>query len=136
MIGRPKIILAKVGMDGHDRGITTLATWLRNAGMEVVHLGRYRTVREVAMAAIQEDARVIGLSFLGGEHLFFIPLMIEEMKKKNLGIPLVVGGIIPKKDFATLKKMGVSSIFPAGSRMDAIVTEVERLTVSESEMSA
>ena len=69
MTGRTKIILAKVGMDGHDRGMTTLATWLRNAGMEVVHLGRYRNVREVATAAIQEDAHVIGLSFLGGEHL-------------------------------------------------------------------
>ena len=62
-----KVVLAKVGMDGHNRGLETLATWLRNSGVEVIHLDRYRTVEEVTMAAIQEDADVIGLSFLGGD---------------------------------------------------------------------
>nr|HID58455.1 methylmalonyl-CoA mutase [Desulfobacterales bacterium] len=106
MTERPKIILAKVGMDGHDRGIATLSVWLRDAGMEVINLGRYRTVPEVVRAAIQEDAHVIGLSFLGGEHLHFVPLVLEEMKKNNISIPLVVGGIIPRKHIPSRQKNG------------------------------
>jgi len=131
MTERPKIILAKVGMDGHDRGIATLSVWLRDAGMEVINLGRYRTVPEVVRAAIQEDAHVIGLSFLGGEHLHFVPLVLEEMKKNNISIPLVVGGIIPRKHIPQLKEMGVSGIFPAGSSMEEIIAEVKRLAASD-----
>ena len=128
-----KVVLAKVGMDGHNRGLETLATWLRNSGVEVIHLDRYRTVGEVTMAAIQEDADVIGLSFLGGEHMYFVSSMMEEMKKKNLNIPFVIGGIIPKKDIPVLKDMGVTGVFPAGSSMDEIVAEIKRHAVSVAE---
>ena len=122
-----KVVLAKIGLDGHDRGINMITMWLRDAGMEVVYLGRFLTEEEVAVAAVQEAAEIIGLSFLGGEHLFEVAKVVKTMKEKNLHIPLVIGGIIPERDFPKLKEMGVSAIFSPGTPMEQIVREVKRL---------
>lgn len=122
-----KVVLAKIGLDGHDRGINMITMWLRDAGMEVIYLGRFLTEEEVAVAAVQEAAEIIGLSFLGGEHLFEVAKVVKTMKEKNLHIPLVIGGIIPERDFPKLKEMGVSAIFTPGTPMEQIVREVKRL---------
>jgi len=122
-----KVILAKIGLDGHDRGINMIAMWLRDAGMEVVYAGRFLTEEEVAVAAVQEAAEIIGLSFLGGEHLFQVAKMVQKMNEENLQIPLIVGGIIAERDFPKLKEMGVSAIFTPSTPMEQIVREIKRL---------
>lgn len=115
-----KILLAKCGMDGHDRGIVMLSQWLRNEGMEVVYLGPYQTPKSVAMAALQEDVDMVGLSFLSGGHILHSSNTIKRLKEIGLDIPLLVGGIIPKVDIAPLKEAGVNMVFPAGTPVDEI----------------
>jgi len=130
--GKPiKVILAKIGLDGHDRGINMIAMWLRDAGMEVVYIGRFLTEEEVAVAAVQEAAEIIGLSFLCGEHLFQVAKMVQKMNEENLQIPLIVGGIIAERDSPKLKEMGVSAIFTPGTPMEQIVQEVKKLCSRE-----
>lgn len=126
-----KVILAKIGLDGHDRGINMIAMWLRDAGMEVVYLGRFLTGEDVVVAAVQESAEIIGLSFLGGDHLHQVGTMVQVMKERNLRIPLIIGGIIPDRDFPKLKEMGVSSIVVPGTPLEQIVQEVKKLCDGE-----
>lgn len=120
-----KILLAKVGLDGHSRGIVILSKALMDSGMEVIYLGSYRKVRDVVATAIQEDACMIGLSFLGGEHLFFSKKMLDEMKRKGLEIPLLVGGVIPREDLPKLKQMGVREVFISGVPLEKITEEIK-----------
>jgi methylmalonyl-CoA mutase C-terminal domain/subunit len=122
-----RILLAKVSMDGHDRGIRMIAKWLTNAGMEVIYLGPYQTAETVVATAIQDDVDVIGLSFLGGEHLLHSRKVLEKMSAAGLtDVPLVVGGVIPKQDIAPLKDMGVAEVFVAGTLMERIVGYLQR----------
>ncbi len=121
-----KVIISKVGLDGHDRGAKVVSSLLKEAGMEVVYLGMYHMPEDIIQAAIDEDANVIGLSFLSGEHLTFTPKVIEEMKKKGLDdVLLIAGGVIPPEDIPTLKKMGVNEIFVAGSLTKSIVEYIQ-----------
>jgi len=122
-----KILLAKVGLDGHDRGVNVLSLWLRDAGMEVVYLGRFQTPEKVARSAIAEDVDIIGLSFLGGEHMFYAAKMMEKMKEHDLKIPLIIGGIVPDKDIPRLKEVAVSEVFPTGTSMETIVQSIKEL---------
>ena len=122
-----RILIAKVELDGHDRGIKVVSQWLRDAGMEVVYLGAYRTTEDVIKSAVHEDVGIIGLSFQGGQHLFFVPEVTEKMKENNLNIPLVVGGNIPSKDITKLKEIGVSEVFPANTPMAAITGRLREL---------
>lgn len=115
-----RILIAKVELDGHDRGIKVVSQWLRDSGMEVIYLGAYRTTEDVIKSAVHEDVNVIGLSFQGGQHLFFVPEVIENMRENNLNIPLVVGGNIPSQHIPRLKQMGVSEVFPANTPMGTI----------------
>lgn len=116
-----KILLGKVGLDGHDRGVRMLSTWFRNAGMEVVYLGTHNTPEAVVKAAAEEDVDVIGLSFQGGEHVPLLKVVVEEMKKAGLrDVPLIAGGNIPRQDMEPLKEMGVAAIFPAGTSVATI----------------
>lgn len=126
-----KVVLAKVGLDGHDRGINVISLWLRDAGMDVVYLGRFLTPEKVARSAVQEDADMIGLSLLGGEHLFHAAKMVERMKEHGLKVPLVIGGIIPEKDIPKLKEIGVSEVFPAGTSMEVIVQRIKELCAKQ-----
>ncbi len=111
-----RILIAKVGLDGHDRGAKVIASALRDAGMEVIYTGLRQTPEMVVNAAIQEDVDVIGISILSGAHNTVFPKVIEEMKQKNLdNVLLIGGGIIPDDDMVELNNKGVARLFPPGT---------------------
>ena len=117
-----RVIIAKPGLDGHDRGAKVIARALRDAGMEVIYTGLRQTPEQIAAAALQEDADVIGLSILSGAHMHVCPRLMELLKEKGLDDVLVlVGGIIPDVDIPRLREMGVKGIFLPGSPMQAII---------------
>ena len=122
-----KVLLAKTSLDGHNRGIKVISRWLMEAGMEVVFLGQYQTEEMVAKAAKEEDVDVIGLSFLGGEHLDSVKMMRDKMKEEGLDedILFIVGGVIPKEDIDELYKMGSDKVFLPGTPMQEIVEFIE-----------
>jgi methylmalonyl-CoA mutase C-terminal domain/subunit len=120
-----KVIVSKVGLDGHDRGAKVVASLLKEGGMEVVYLGMYQTPEGIIKAAIDEDADVIGLSYLSGEHLVYTPKIVEEMKKNGLDdVLLVVGGSFPPEDIEVMKQMGVDEVFRGGSLTLSIVNYI------------
>ncbi|MGA2463225.1 MAG: cobalamin B12-binding domain-containing protein [Thermodesulfobacteriota bacterium] len=117
-----KVVISKVGLDGHDRGAKVISSLLKEAGMEVVYLGLYQMPEDIIRAAIDEDADVIGVSCLSNQHFVFVPKIIDEMKKNGLDdVLFIVGGVISPEDFPTLKEMGVDEIFVAGSLTKPIV---------------
>ena len=118
----PRVLLAKLGLDGHDRGVKVIARALRDAGMEVVYLGMRVTADQVAAAAAQEDVDVVGISILSGAHLRLMPRMVDALERHgvgggpaNDGVLLLVGGTIPDGDVAALRDMGVHGVFPVGA---------------------
>lgn len=114
-----RILIAKPGLDGHDRGAKVVAQALRDAGMEVIYTGLHQTIDQIIQTAIQEDVDVIGLSVMSGAHLPICEKLTQKMKEKNLqDILLVIGGVIPKRDIPLLQKMGVHGIFPGGTPFD------------------
>jgi methylmalonyl-CoA mutase C-terminal domain/subunit len=122
-----RVLIAKVGLDGHDRGAKVIATALRDAGMEVVYTGLRQTPEMVVEAALQEDVDVIGVSILSGAHNTVFPALIEKMKERNMqdDVLLIGGGIIPDEDVKTLLSQGVAMLFPPGTSMEEIVSFVE-----------
>jgi methylmalonyl-CoA mutase C-terminal domain/subunit len=117
-----RIIMAKAGLDGHDRGVKVVSALLREAGMEVIYLGPYQMPDAIIQAAMEEDADVIGLSSLSGEHLIFAPKVLEQLREKQLDeIVLIVGGVIPTEDIPVLKEMGVAEVFITGSSTKTII---------------
>ena len=123
---RIKVIMAKPGLDGHDRGAKLLARVFAEAGMEVVYTGLRQTPEMIVEAALQEDADVVGLSSLSGVHNYFFPRVVELLKEKGLDDVLVVGGgIIPDEDVPELKDSGVAAIFGPGTRTEDIVKFIE-----------
>jgi methylmalonyl-CoA mutase, C-terminal domain len=117
-----RILLAKVGLDGHDRGVKVVARALRDAGYEVIYTGLRQTPEMVVDAALQEDAQVIGLSLHSGAHMTLFPAVVDELKKKNAtDITVFGGGIIPDDDIAELKKQGVAELFTPGTPLQDIV---------------
>ncbi len=123
---RIKVIMAKPGLDGHDRGAKLLARVFAEAGMEVVYTGLRQTPEMIVEAALQEDANVVGLSSLSGVHNYFFPRVVELLREKGLDDVLVVGGgIIPDEDIAGLKDAGVAAIFGPGTRTEDIVKFIE-----------
>ena len=107
-----RVVISKVGLDGHDRGIRVVTAALREAGMEVIYLGMYQTPETVVQSALQEDADVIGLSYLSGGELVYTPQVVELMKKNRMNdVLLLVGGVFPKEEVQELKKMGVDEVF-------------------------
>lgn len=122
-----RVIVSKVGLDGHDRGAKVVASLLRDAGMEVVYLGMYQRPEGIVQAAIDEDADVIGVSYLSGEHLVFTPQVVEEMKKKGLSdVLFIVGGSFPPEDIPVMKAMGVHEVFRAGTLTEAFVNYIRQ----------
>ncbi len=124
MASEPKIrvLVAKPGLDGHDRGAKVIARALRDAGMEVIYTGLRQTPEMVVNAALQEDVDVIGLSILSGAHNAIVPRVIELLKQQKMDdVLLLVGGIIPDQDVEGLKKAGVAAIFQPGTAMEDIV---------------
>jgi methylmalonyl-CoA mutase, C-terminal domain len=117
-----RVLLAKAGLDGHDRGIKVIAMALRDAGMEVIYLGLRRTPEEIVSAALEEDVDVIGVSLLSGAHTVLFPAILALMKKKRLyGTLLVGGGIIPGEDRTALRQKGVAAVFTPGAETTEIV---------------
>jgi methylmalonyl-CoA mutase C-terminal domain/subunit len=117
-----RVMIAKPGLDGHDRGAKVVARALRDAGMEVIYTGLHQTPEQIVRAAIQEDVQVIGLSILSGAHMTLFPAVLELLKKeKATDIALFGGGIIPKEDVAALKAQGVKEIFLPGSSTQSII---------------
>ncbi len=120
-----KIIIAKPGLDGHDRGAKVVARALRDAGHEVIYTGIRQTPEMIAETALQEDADMIGLSILSGAHLELFPRVVDELKKRDMGdVTLFAGGIIPDEDREELKKMGFDGIFGPGASTHDIVAWV------------
>ena len=116
------MLVAKPGLDGHDRGAKIIARALRDAGMEVIYTGLRQTPEMIVSAALQEDVHVIGLSILSGAHNVIVPRITVLLQQNKMNdVLLVVGGIIPEQDMDGLKKNGVAAIFPPGTAMDAIV---------------
>jgi methylmalonyl-CoA mutase C-terminal domain/subunit len=123
---RIKLIMAKPGLDGHDRGAKLLARVFAEAGMEVVYTGLRQTPEMIVEAALQEDADVVGLSSLSGVHNYFFPRVVELLQEQGLDNVLVVGGgIIPEEDIVGLKEAGVAAIFGPGTKTEDIVSFIE-----------
>ena len=133
MIQTPKIrvLLAKVGLDGHERGVVVLARALRDAGMEVVYLGRRQRAEQIIRAAVQEGVDVVGLSSLSDAHMSFVPKAIDLMKKMEMkDTLLLLGGFIQEEDVPILKEMGVAEVFGVGTPLNMII-EYIRTHVSQ-----
>lgn len=113
----PKVLLAKMGLDGHDRGVKVIARAMRDAGMEVVYMGMRVTADQIAQTALQEDADVLGISILSGAHIRLMPRLTAALDERGLSgeVLLLVGGTIPEDDVASLQEMGIDGVFPVGS---------------------
>ena len=130
-----RVLIAKPGLDGHDKGAKIVAKGLKDAGMEVIYTGIRQTVDAILRTAIQESVDVIGLSVLSGTHLSICEELMEKLEKAGLGNTLVlVGGIIPKKDINHLKELGIAQVFGPSSKMDEIVRFIQK-EVSQKEVS-
>lgn len=128
MPGTIRVIVAKVGLDGHDRGVKIVARALRDAGMDVIYTGLHRTPEEVVEAAVQEDVDVLGVSILSGAHMTVFPRMLKLLKERDAeDILLVGGGVMPEEDVAQLKAAGVKEVLLQDTPPEAIVAAIRRL---------
>ncbi|MCD6324286.1 MAG: cobalamin B12-binding domain-containing protein [Desulfurococcales archaeon] len=118
---RLKVLISKLGLDGHDRGAKVVARALRDAGFEVVYLGVHQSPEDVVEAAIQEDVDVIGVSILSGSHMELVGDLLRLMREKGLDAPVVVGGIVPESDARELRKMGVFEVLGPGTPLQKVV---------------
>jgi len=117
-----RVLVAKPGLDGHDRGAKIIARALRDAGMEVIYTGLRQTPEMIVNAALQEDVQVIGLSILSGAHNAIVPRVMDLLREKELtNVKVIVGGIIPDEDAAGLKRQGVAAVFQPGASLEEIV---------------
>jgi methylmalonyl-CoA mutase cobalamin-binding domain/chain len=123
-----RVIIAKVGLDGHDRGVKIVARTLRDAGMDVIYTGLHRTPEEVVDAAVQEDVDVLGISILSGAHMTIFPKLLKLLRERDAeDIILIGGGVMPDEEAAALKAMGVKEILLQDTPPDAIVAMIRRL---------
>lgn len=123
-----RVLVAKIGLDGHDRGAKVVARALKEAGFEVIYTGLHKTPQEVADIALEEDVDLIGISILSGAHNVLIPKLMEELRKRKIDSkPVVVGGIIPDEDFEFLESVGVRAIFIPGTPLKTIIEVIEEL---------
>ena len=116
-----RVLVAKVGLDGHDRGVKVVARILRDAGFEVIYTGLFQTPDTVAAAAVDEDVDAIGLSMLSGAHMTLAPLVVEKVRELGVDIPVVVGGIVPDVDVPKLLEAGVAGVLTPGASSDEVV---------------
>jgi methylmalonyl-CoA mutase C-terminal domain/subunit len=119
-----RILVAKVGLDGHDRGIKVVARILRDAGYEVIYTGLFQTPQTVAAAAVDEDVDAIGLSMLSGAHMTLAPLVVDEVRKLGSEIPVVVGGIVPNQDVEPLMEAGIAAVITPGASAEQVVDTI------------
>ena len=121
-----RVLLAKIGLDGHDRGLRVIARILRDGGCEVIYAGLRQTPAMVASAVVQEDVDVVGISLHNGAHLTLVPDVIDALKAAGSSAPLVIGGIIPDRDIATLRDAGVSAILGPGTSDEDVLAAIRR----------
>lgn len=127
-----RVLVAKPGLDGHDRGAKVIARALRDAGMEVIYTGLRQTPEMVVEAALQEDVDVIGLSILSGAHMAITPRIIELMGDNDMDdVPIFLGGIIPSDDVPELKELGVTEVFGPGTSTDTIIATIQKAVLGE-----
>ena len=119
-----RILIAKVGLDGHDRGIKVVARILRDAGFEVVYTGLFQTPESVAAAAVDEDVDAIGLSMLSGAHMTLAPMVVDEVRQRGLEIPVILGGIVPDHDLDALAAIGIDTVLTPGASAIEIAERV------------
>jgi methylmalonyl-CoA mutase C-terminal domain/subunit len=122
-----RVLVAKVGLDGHDRGVKVVARILRDAGFEVIYTGLFQTPEKVAAAAIDEDVDAIGLSMLSAAHMTLAPRVVEQVRQRGADIPVVVGGVIPEQDAPKLMERGVAAVLTPGSSADEVVATMQRV---------
>ena len=122
-MNRPiRVVVAKPGLDGHDRGVKVVARALRDAGMEVIYTGLHQTPEQIVETAIQEDADAVGVSILSGAHMTLVPRVIELLREQDAGdVVVTVGGTIPNQDIPELKELGVAEVFTPGAPTQAII---------------
>jgi methylmalonyl-CoA mutase C-terminal domain/subunit len=126
-----RVLVAKPGLDGHDRGAKIIARALRDAGMEVIYTGLRQTPEMIVNAALQEDVQVIGLSILSGAHGAIVPRVLELLREKDMaGVKVIVGGIIPDEDARELERQGVAAVFQPGASLEAIVSCVRQAAMA------
>ncbi len=132
-MGRGRVVVAKVGLDGHTTGAAVVARGLREAGFEVINLGTRVEPAVTVNAALQEDADAIGVSILSGAHLHIAQRLLEEQDRHGVDVPLVIGGTVPRSDAQRLEAMGVSAVFGPGSSMESIVACMDCLVAQRRE---
>ena len=124
--GRLRVVVAKPGLDGHDRGAKIIARALRDAGMEVIYTGLHQTPEQIAATVIEEDADAVGISILSGAHMTLVPRIVELLQEQGAGdVVVTVGGTIPAQDITRLKELGVAEVFTPGAPVDDIVRFLE-----------
>ncbi|MHB1666972.1 MAG: cobalamin B12-binding domain-containing protein [Thiomonas sp.] len=134
MTNKIRVLLAKVGLDGHDRGVKIVARCLRDAGMDVVYTGLHRSPEEVVAAAVQEDVDVLGVSLLSGAHMTIFPKIISGLKARGVDdMILVGGGVMPDEDVLALKQMGVHEVLLQDTAPNTIIQTIERLVAERGE---
>jgi len=128
-VKRKRILIGKLGLDGHDRGAKVLALALRDAGMEVIYTGLRQTPETIVRTAIDEDVDLIGLSFMSGTHMVFVPKIMKLLEKEGIKeeVKVVVGGTIPTKHLQTLKEIGVAEVFQVGTTIREIIARMGQL---------
>jgi methylmalonyl-CoA mutase C-terminal domain/subunit len=127
-----RVLVAKPGLDGHDRGAKVIARALRDAGMEVIYTGLRQTPTMIAEAALQEDVDAVGLSILSGAHMALVPRILEALKARDMDeIPVFLGGIIPQDDIPKLKRMGIREVFGPGTRTDRVAAFIQETVNGE-----
>jgi len=123
-----RVLMAKVGLDGHDRGVKIVARCLRDAGMDVIYTGLHRTPEEVVSATVQEDVDVLGVSILSGAHMSILPRILQLLREQEAGdVILLAGGVMPDQDVTALKEQGVHEVLLQDTPPDTIVETVQRL---------
>ena len=128
-----RIVVGKMGLDSHDNGIRIVARWLMDIGYEVIYAGLYNTAERMVQMAIEEDADAIGVSFLGGEHLFYADRLIRLLREHDMGhVRTLLGGVIAPQDVDSLRKMGVDAVFTSGTMRDEILERIDHLLLGAS----
>lgn len=124
-----RVIMAKLGLDGHSNGIRIVSKWLQDAGFTVIYMGLYNTAEGIIRTALEEDVNIIGCSFSEGSHLFYVKKLTELAKKYKMNnLKLVIGGVIPPDDLAELNKLGVARVYTPGTPRDTIVNGIKALS--------
>ena len=122
-----RVLVAKVGLDGHDRGVKVVARILRDAGYEVIYTGLFQTPETVAAAAIDEDVDAVGLSMLSGAHMTLVPKVVDKLREAGVDVPVIVGGIIPANDVQKLMDAGVAAVLTPGATAEEISETMKRV---------